>query len=87
LTTILVSGEIGVVLNKLASPTMYVCVCHGVTDSQIRRAAEEGVREVHELTMRTGAGASCGSCLGLAAQLLDEHHATRALPLPVLRAA
>ena len=33
---------------------MYVCVCHGVTDRDIRRAAEEGVREVHELTMRLG---------------------------------
>jgi len=66
---------------------MYVCVCHGVTDHQIRRAAEEGVREVHELTMRTGAGSSCGSCLELAAQLLDEHHAARPLPLDVLRAA
>ena len=66
---------------------MYVCVCHGVTDHQIRRAAEEGVREVHELTMRTGAGSSCGSCLDLAAKILDEHHATRVLELPVLRAA
>ena len=65
---------------------MFVCLCHGVTDKQIRQAAEDGVREVHELTMRTGAGASCGSCLELAAQLLDEHHA-RPLPLPVLRAA
>jgi bacterioferritin-associated ferredoxin len=26
---------------------------------------------VAELTMRTGAGAGCGSCLELAAQLLD----------------
>ena len=66
---------------------MYGCVCHGVTDSQIRRAAEEGVREVHELTMRTGAGSSCGSCLDLATQILHEHHATRLLDLKVLRAA
>jgi bacterioferritin-associated ferredoxin len=41
---------------------------------------------VHELTMRTGAGSSCGSCLDLAAQMLDEHHAPRA-GLPILRAA
>ena len=66
---------------------MYVCVCHGVTDHQIRRAAEEGVREVHELTMRTGAGSNCGSCLPLAAQLLDEHHRVRPLHLPILRVA
>ena len=66
---------------------MYVCVCHGVTESQILRAAEEGVREVHELTMRTGAGSNCGSCLPLAAQLLDEHHRVRSLGLQILRAA
>ena len=65
---------------------MYVCVCHGVTDHQIRRAAEEGVRELHELTMRTGAGSNCGSCLELASEILNGHHA-RVLDLPILRAA
>ena len=66
---------------------MYVCVCHGVTDHQIRRAAEEGVREVHELTMRTGAGSSCGSCLDLAAEILAQQAQMRVLDLPILRAA
>ena len=66
---------------------MYVCICHGVTDTQIRRAADEGVRDVHELTMRTGAGASCGSCLELAASILNEQNAPRLLELPILRAA
>ena len=66
---------------------MYVCVCHGVTDHQIRRAADEGVRDAHELTMRTGAGSSCGSCLEQAQQILDEQRAPRLLELPILRAA
>ena len=66
---------------------MYVCVCHGVTDSQIRRAAEDGCRDVHELTMRSGAGSNCGSCLDLAAEILAEVHAPALLPLPILRAA
>lgn len=64
---------------------MFVCLCHGVTDKQIRQAAEDGVREVHELTMRTGLGSGCGSCLPLATQLLAEHAAR--FPLPILRAA
>jgi bacterioferritin-associated ferredoxin len=43
---------------------------------------------VAELTMRTGVGAVCGSCLELAAQLLDEAHSAKALPpLPVLSQA
>ena len=66
---------------------MYVCICHGVTDKSIRQAADDGCREVHELTMRTGLGSGCGSCVELARQLLDEAAATRAFPLPILRAA
>ena len=70
-----------------AEPPVYVCICNGVTDHDIRQVAEAGCRTVPELTMRTGCGASCGSCLDLAAQLLDEMHARRALPLPVLSQA
>ena len=66
---------------------MYVCICHGVTEGQIRRAADEGVRDVHELTMRTGAGASCGSCLELASAILAEQQQPKLLDLRVLRAA
>jgi bacterioferritin-associated ferredoxin len=66
---------------------MYVCICHGISESQVRRAAEEGVRDVHELTMRTGAGSGCGGCLPLAAQILAEQASTRLLNLPILRAA
>ena len=66
---------------------MYVCICNGVTDRQIREAAEAGCTSVAELTMRTGAGANCGSCLGLAAELLEETRARRELPLPVFAQA
>ena len=66
---------------------MYVCLCHGVTEREVRRAAEDGCRDVHELTMRSGCGSSCGSCLPLAAEILAEMHAPRLLPLPILRAA
>jgi bacterioferritin-associated ferredoxin len=66
---------------------MYVCVCYGVTDKAIQRAADEGVREVSELTMRTGLGSNCGSCQEMAAELLKAAHARNAFPLPVLQAA
>ena len=49
---------------------MYVCICNGVTDHQIREAASHGVSTVAELTMRTGCGATCGSCLDMAGDLL-----------------
>jgi bacterioferritin-associated ferredoxin len=63
---------------------MYVCICNGVTDRQIREAAEAGCGSVPEMTMRTGAGANCGACLGLVAELIEEVRARRALELPVL---
>lgn len=63
---------------------MYVCICNGVTDHQIREAAQNGVASVSELTMRTGCGATCGSCLDMAADLLAKFSGTHALPLPVL---
>jgi len=67
---------------------VYVCICNGVTDRDIRQAAEAGCRSVAELTMRTGCGATCGSCLDMAGQLLDEcRQAREAIPLPVLQAA
>lgn len=63
---------------------MYVCICNGITDHQIREVAEAGCRTVAELTMRTGAGACCGSCVEMAQDLLDEVQAARDLALPVL---
>lgn len=66
---------------------MYVCICHGVTDHDIRRAAEAGCASVAELTMRTGLGSGCGTCGELAGQLLAEAKAVQAFPLPVFAAA
>ena len=66
---------------------MYVCICNGVTDHEIRAVAAAGCTTLAELTMRTGCGATCGSCLEQAQELLDEVHGTRALDIAVLRAA
>ncbi|MGV8942235.1 MAG: (2Fe-2S)-binding protein [Lysobacter sp.] len=66
---------------------MYVCICNGVTDHDIRQAAEAGCKSMAELTMRTGAGACCGSCVDMASGLLEATCAARDLPLPVLRQA
>ncbi|MBZ0126921.1 MAG: (2Fe-2S)-binding protein, partial [Rhodocyclaceae bacterium] len=33
---------------------MYVCVCNAVTESQVLRAAEEGVRNLRGLQARLG---------------------------------
>ena len=66
---------------------MYVCICNGVTDRQVREAAEAGCSSVSELTMRTGLGSTCGSCLPLAEAIMAELRATRELPVPILAQA
>ena len=54
---------------------MYVCVCNGVTDRDIRRAAEEGCRSMDELTAHTGCGSTCGCCRDYAMEALQQAHA------------
>ena len=66
---------------------MYVCLCHGVTDHDIRRAAEAGCASVTELTMRTGLGSGCGSCSEMAGEILAQTRGARAFPLPVFAVA
>ncbi|KAF1717045.1 bacterioferritin [Pseudoxanthomonas yeongjuensis] len=65
---------------------MYVCICNGVTDHQIREAATSGVRSVAELTMRTGCGATCGTCLDTASAILEASRSElgNAFPVPML---
>ena len=67
----------------MACPTVYVCLCNGVTDHEIREVAAAGCTTLAELTMRTGCGATCGSCLDEAQRILDQVHAVT-LDLPVL---
>jgi len=59
---------------------LYVCLCHGITDSEIRDAAAAGCDSMPELMMRTGCGSSCGSCIETATGLVAE----ALLPLPVV---
>ena len=60
---------------------MYVCICNAVTDKDIRQAAAAGCASMAELTMRTGAGSCCGSCIPDATLLLAEARAELRLPL------
>jgi bacterioferritin-associated ferredoxin len=57
---------------------MYVCLCNGVTERAIRQTAAEGCSTMAELTMRTGCGAGCGSCVCMATALLEDVHSATA---------
>lgn len=51
---------------------MYVCLCHGVTDRDIRKAAEKGVTTVRQLGRELGVGTQCGRCASMARDILRE---------------
>jgi len=51
---------------------VYICLCHGVTDSAIREAVSNGVRTFRELSFSTGCGLQCGSCATQARALLTD---------------
>ncbi len=51
---------------------MYVCICNGVTERDIRTAVANGCASMTGLTMRTGCGACCGSCVPTACELIDD---------------
>jgi bacterioferritin-associated ferredoxin len=49
-----------------------VCLCRGVADHVIRATIERGDDTLERLADACGAGADCGSCVGMLDALLDE---------------
>ena len=58
---------------------MYVCICHGVTEKDIKQAVKQGADSIEALRAQTGATTGCGSCLDVALAVMD---ATAVKPLP-----
>jgi bacterioferritin-associated ferredoxin len=54
---------------------MFVCICNGHRDREIRDAARSGLRCAREIYRRLGKPARCGRCLDFAGRLVDEVHA------------
>ncbi|PNG35190.1 (2Fe-2S)-binding protein [Pseudomonas protegens] len=67
---------------------MYVCLCTGVTDGQIREAIYEGCCSYRDVRQATGVASQCGKCACLAKQVVREtltelHSSQAAIPYPV----
>lgn len=41
---------------------MYVCICKGITDSQIRDAVNNGASSLRKVRKQLGATSQCGKC-------------------------
>ncbi len=71
---------------------MYVCVCRGVTEDEVRSAIDAGAGTVEAVTRACCAGDDCGACHGSIRELIEESRAEagdgpRKLPVVRERAA
>jgi len=60
-----------------AGKSMYVCICNAITDKQIRKAAESGVKDLWDLQRELGVAAGCGSCKEMASEILSDYRQNR----------
>lgn len=51
---------------------MYVCLCQGVTDGQIKDAIYEGCCSYRDVRETLGVGTQCGKCACFAKQVVRE---------------
>jgi bacterioferritin-associated ferredoxin len=51
-----------------------VCLCHGVSDGELRAVIRRGASSTAELAHACGAGSDCGSCQPQLCSLLAEAH-------------
>lgn len=51
---------------------MYVCVCKGITEKQIRREVMNGAATYDEIQARLDLGLCCGTCKETALLVIDE---------------
>jgi bacterioferritin-associated ferredoxin len=59
---------------------VYVCLCNGVTEQQIRDAVCDGAATLGDLSAALGVASGCGCCRAFAAQVIDETLQIHALP-------
>ncbi|BDM65792.1 (2Fe-2S)-binding protein [Shewanella sp. NFH-SH190041] len=57
---------------------MFVCVCHAITDSQIRQAVAAGAHSLAEVKQQLGVASQCGKCAKLAGQIIKQQANTSA---------
>ncbi len=56
---------------------MYVCLCNGIRDRDLRDAVERGADSFEVLQARTGVSTCCRTCEPMAREVLHEALASR----------
>ncbi|WP_327069572.1 (2Fe-2S)-binding protein [Kitasatospora sp. NBC_01302] len=63
---------------------MYVCMCHAVTEDQVKKAIDGGANSPRQIAQGCKAGTDCGSCVRRIQAMLGEHGGR---PCPTARLA
>jgi bacterioferritin-associated ferredoxin len=50
---------------------MYVCLCHAVTDRQIKQVVSEGVCSLRQVQLCLRVGTNCGKCIPATREIID----------------
>jgi bacterioferritin-associated ferredoxin len=51
---------------------MYVCICKGITDTQIRAAVEDGASSMRDVRNTLGVASECGKCEIMTREIVSE---------------
>ncbi|QIZ78640.1 bacterioferritin-associated ferredoxin [Ferrimonas lipolytica] len=51
---------------------MYICVCFGVTDTQIKQAIENGATDLKALQAELNVGSQCGKCIRTTLEMMEQ---------------
>lgn len=51
---------------------MFVCLCHGITDSEVKTTVRRGATSVDDVTEKCGAGSGCGMCKEQIQDIIDD---------------
>lgn len=51
---------------------MYVCLCKGITDTQIRDAVNNGAESIRAVRDQLGVASQCGKCASLCRDIVRE---------------
>jgi bacterioferritin-associated ferredoxin len=62
--------------NLFRSKQMYICLCHEVTDREIKHAAKSGAASMQDLRDLLHVGTTCGRCSDCVKGLLKESLST-----------
>ncbi|MBV7317045.1 bacterioferritin-associated ferredoxin [Shewanella sp. NIFS-20-20] len=60
---------------------MFVCLCNGITDTQIKHAVASGDTNLLAVRQRLGVADQCGKCASMAHMIIQQQLAVQGLDL------